>query len=150
MKGEYYLKKKIAIIAVVIVAIITSFLVAVYGGGLLQRMTADFRGETSQIEQTQADADYRIGAYDQFYDKCSGVQSIESKIVNLTDELEAVEDEKRKSVLNTSITASKNKRAEMINDYNADARKEATRGQFRASDLPYELSEEEEETVCES
>lgn len=142
--------KKITVIAVSIVLIITTILVSVYGGGFLQRMTADFRGETSQIEQTQADANYRISAYDQFYDKCSGVQSLESKIKNLTGELEATDEEKRKSVLNTSITASKNKRAEMINEYNADARKEATRGQFRASDLPYELSEDEEETSCES
>lgn len=144
------MRNKITLTIGVLILIISTILVSVYGGGFLQRMTADFRGETSQIEQTQADADYRISAYDQFYDKCSGVQSLESKIENLTEELEAAEDEKRKSVLNTSITASKNKRAEMINDYNADARKEATRGQFRASDLPYELSEEEEETVCES
>lgn len=144
------MRNKIAIIAVVIILIITAILISVYGGGLLQRITADFRGETSQIEQTQADANYRISAYDRFYDKCAGVQSLESKIENLSDELESTEDEKRKSVLNTSITASKNKRAQMINDYNADARKEATRGQFRASDLPYELSVEEEETSCES
>lgn len=144
------MRNKITLTVGVLILIISTILVSVYGGGFLQRMTADFRGETSQIEQTQADADYRISAYDQFYNKCAGVQSLESKIENLTEELEAAEDEKRKSVLNTSITASKNKRAEMINDYNADARKEATRGQFRASDLPYELSEEEEETSCES
>lgn len=135
-----------AVFAVVIaVAII---LAAVYGGGLMQRMTADFRGETGQIEQTQADADYRISAYDQFYDKCAGIQTLESKITNLSDELEETEDEQRKSVLNTSITASKNKRAELINDYNADARKEATRGQFKASDLPYEIDINEEGTAC--
>lgn len=144
------MRNKITLTVGVLILIISTILVSVYGGGFLQRMTADFRGETSQIEQTQADADYRIGAYDQFYDKCSGVQSLESKIANLTEELEATDEDKRKSVLNTSITASKNKRAEMINDYNADARKEATRGQFRASDLPYELNEEEEETTCES
>lgn len=131
--------------AVIAVAL---FLAAVYGGGLMQRMTADFRGETGQIEQTQADADYRISAYDQFYDKCAGIQTLESKITNLSDELEETEDEQRKSVLNTSITASKNKRAELINDYNADARKEATRGQFKASDLPYEIDINEEGTAC--
>lgn len=131
--------------AVIAVAL---FLAAVYGGGLMQRMTADFRGETGQIEQTQADADYRISAYDQFYDKCAGIQTLESKISNLSDELEETDDEQRKSVLNTSITASKNKRAELINDYNADARKEATRGQFKASDLPYEIDINEEGTAC--
>src|SRR5699024_6135465 len=109
-------------------------------------MTADFRGEKGEIEQSRADADYRINAYDQFNDKCAGIQTLESKITNLSDELEETEDEQRKSVLNTSITASKNKRAELINDYNADARKEATRGQFKASDLPYEIDINEEET----
>lgn len=142
------MKKKIAITVLAAVITIATILAAVYGGGLLQRMTADFRGETDQIEQTQADADYRISAYDQFYDKCAGIQTLESKIENLSDELETTEDEQRKSVLNTSITASKNKRAELINEYNADARKEATRGQFKASDLPYEVDINEEATVC--
>lgn len=124
------------------------FLIAVYGFGFLQRETADFRGETEQIEKTQADGDYRIAAYNEFYDKCASVQSLESKISNLETEVEATDDEQRVSILNTSITAAKNKRAELIHEYNADARKEATQGQFRASDLPYELNENEGETVC--
>lgn len=142
------MSKKVTIIVSAVVIAVAIILASVYGGGLLQRMTADFRGETDQIEQTQADADYRISAYDQFYDKCAGIQTIESKIANLSDELEEAEDEQRKSVLNTSITASKNKRAELINDYNADARKEATRGQFKASELPYEIDIEGETTTC--
>jgi len=121
-------------------------LIAVYGFGQFQRITADFRGETSQIEKTQANANYRIAAYDHFYDRCAGVQSLESKIKNMKTELEAADSDQRKTVLNTSITASKNKRAELINSYNADARKEGTRGQFKASDLPYELNEKKEET----
>lgn len=142
------MKSKITMAVFAAVIAVALFLAAVYGGGLMQRMTADFRGETGQIEQTQADADYRISAYDQFYDKCAGIQTLESKITNLSDGLEETEDEQRKSVLNTSITASKNKRAELINDYNADARKEATRGQFKASDLPYEIDINEEGTAC--
>lgn len=132
-----------------ILLIATIFLVSVYGFGFLQRGTADFRGETGQIEQTKANSDYRIAQYDHFYDSCASVKSIESKINNMQDELEGTEEEQRKIVLNTSITASKNKRAELIESYNADARKEATRGQFKASDLPYELNIEEE-TTCEN
>ncbi len=126
------------------------FLVAVYGFGFLQRETADFRGETGQIEQTKANSDYRIASYDHFYDSCASIQSIESKISNMEDELDEIDDSQREIVLNTSITASKNKRAELINSYNADARKEATQGQFRSSDLPYQINESEEETICES
>lgn len=136
--------------ATVILAIVIAFMATVYGGGMLQRITADFRGETDQIEDTKANANYRIAAYDHFYDLCGSVQSIESKIGNMEDELEGADTTERKNVLNSSITASKNKRAELIASYNADARKEATQGQFKASDLPYELSENEEATVCES
>lgn len=142
--------KKTLLILLPIVASVAILLTLIYGGGMLQRITADFRGETSQIEQTEANADYRISAYDRFYDKCMSVKSIESKIKNLTDELEQTDKEQRKDILNTSITASKNKRAEMIQSYNADARKEDTRAKFKASDLPYELNENEEETICET
>lgn len=144
------MKNKIVITVSVLIAVAAIFLVAVYGFGFLQRETADFRGETGQIEQTKANSNYRISAYDQFYDKCASVQSIESKINNMEEELEGTEETQRKTVLNTSITASKNKRAELITSYNADARKEATRGQFKASDLPYELNENEEATTCEA
>lgn len=144
------MKNKIVITVSVLVAIAAIFLVAVYGFGFLQRGTADFRGETGQVEQTKANSNYRIAAYDQFYDKCASVQSMESKINNMEEELEGTEETQRKTVLNTSITASKNKRADLITSYNADARKEATRGQFKASDLPYELSENEEATTCEA
>jgi len=144
------MRNKIVVAILSLIGSIVILLAIIYGGGLLQRMTADFRGETSQIEQTEADSDYRISAYDQFYDKCASVQSIESKIRNLEEELENTDDKQRQSILKTSVTASKNKRAEMIQSYNADARKEDTRGKFKASDLPYELNENEEETICQA
>lgn len=121
----------------------------IYGTGWLQRGTADFRGETSKIEQTNASGSYRIAQYEHFYDSCASVQSIEGKIVNMQDELDVVEDEQRKIVLNASITASKNKRAELIAKYNADARKEGTMAQFKSSDLPFSLSDDEGVTICE-
>ncbi len=132
-----------------IMSIVVLFLILVYGFGFLQRETADFRGKTDQIKQTEANSVYRISSYDQFYDKCASIKSLESKIGNMKDELKDADDTQRKTTLNTSITASENKRAELINSYNADARKEDTRGKFKASDLPYEL-DIGEETTCES
>lgn len=126
------------------------FLISVYGFGFMQRETADFRGETGVIEDTQAESSYRIASYEHFYNKCSSVQSLESRITNMEDELSQVESEQRKTVLNASITASKNRRSQLINSYNADARKEGTMGQFRSSDLPYQLDESEEITTCQS
>lgn len=143
--------RNVVLIAVTsLLAVVTMYLVAVYGFGSLQRETADFRGETGQIEQTKANSDYRIASYDNFYDACASIQSLESKINNMTDELLETKEGQREIVLNASITASKNKRAELIASYNADARKEATQGQFRASDLPYQINEDEEKTSCEA
>lgn len=141
--------KNILLILFSVLTVVAIFLTIIYGGGLLKRVTADFRGETDQIEQTKADGSYRIAAYEAFYDRCASVQSLESKIRNLVEELEGTDEEQRQDILNTSITASKNKRVELISAYNADARKEATQGQFKSSDLPYELDENKEETVCE-
>lgn len=142
------MKRGIGVGVFILVAIAVVFLIAVYGFGFLQRETAEFRGETGQMEDTKANSDYRIASYDDFYDVCSSVQSIEGKIKNMEEELEETDDKQREATLKPSITASKNKRVELIKSYNADARKEATKGQFRASDLPYELDENEEETVC--
>lgn len=131
------------------VAIIGVFLILMFTTGMLQRGTAEFRGQTKQIEQTKANSNYRIAQYEHFYNLCASVQSIESKIGNMEDELDTASEAQRKEILNTSITASKNKRAELINKYNADARKEGTMAQFKSSDLPYSIDENEEVTVCE-
>lgn len=149
-KGIDKLKRTLTLTIASVLAVAVLFVTVVYGFGMLQRGTADFRGETGQIEQTEANSDYRIAAYDHFYDLCASVQSLESKIDNMTNELALTKESQREIVLNTSITASKNKRAELITSYNADARKEATQGQFRASDLPYNIDENGEETLCES
>lgn len=65
------MKRPILITAISILAVAALFLISVYGFGFLQRGTADFRGETGQIEQTKANSDYRIAQYDHFYDACA-------------------------------------------------------------------------------
>jgi hypothetical protein len=134
--------------AVVIIVSLVIGAMALFGFGLFNRATADFRGTNEQIEKTRADGDYRIAAYDHFYDLCASVQTAENEIKNSEDELDETKDATRRSQIRANITAQKNSRAEKINDYNADARKEGTQGQFRASDLPYQLNVNEEETQC--
>jgi hypothetical protein len=75
------------------------------------------------------------------------VQSKEANITNLKTELKGKPTEEREAQLRTFITAAMNGRAELINQYNADARKEGTIGQFKASDLPYQL-DLQGETTC--
>lgn len=120
----------------------------VFGWGWFSRATADFRGETNVTEQIHADGDYRITAYDKFFDLCAAVQSSESSIANLEAELETDPSDDRVEQLNASITAQRNNRSELITQYNADASKADTRANFLASDLPYQLDEDNEETQC--
>lgn len=120
----------------------------VFGWGFFKRATADFRGETAQTEQVYADPNFRISAYERFYDLCASIQSKEDNLENLNDELAASPTADREAQLRATITAVKNARNESIRKYNADARKEDTRGAFLASDLPYQIDPEEEKTTC--
>lgn len=121
---------------------------AVFGVGLFKRSTADFRGGTAQRERTLADPDYRIAAYDRFFDLCAAVQSSEATAASLEEELETKPSDARVEQIQASLTAVRANRAEQVNQYNADAAKAGTRAQFRASTLPYTLDVNAEVTTC--
>lgn len=136
-----------AIWSAIIVAAVVVF--AIYGVGAIKRWTADWRGETDVIEQTSADADYRIAKYNWFFDQCAAIQTKEDELAAAQTELEATNpSDYRRQQLNTNITAITSARAELINDYNTEARKEDTAANFRASDLPYQIDIDNEETTC--
>lgn len=133
--------------------LIVTILVAsmwIFGWGFFQRSTANFRGETEQIEKTRANGDYRIAAYDHFFNLCASVQSKETTIKALEKELHRKPgpSEARTEQIYGAITANEAIRAETINQYNVDAEKAATIGQFKASNLPYELNVNAKETSC--
>jgi hypothetical protein len=121
---------------------------AIFGVGLFQCGTAEFRGKTGQIERTKADPSYRIANYDHFYDLCAAVQSNEAAIDALKEELATNPSQGRVEQIQAALAALRINRSEDINQYNADARKTATQGQFRASDLPYQLDQTAEKTSC--
>lgn len=123
------------------IGVVAVVLGLMFMSGSLQKLTANWRGGVQATEQTQADGDYRIANYDHFFDLCASIQTDEARIQNLEETAtDSVKDQ-------TTITAVKNSRAGKINQYNADAAKEATAGQFRDSGLPYELYMERE-TTC--
>jgi len=137
----------IGIIAFIVVIVLATMWI--FGLGFFSRATADFRGETSQIERVQADPDYRIASYDRFFNLCGDIKTKEQNIINLELELETTEpDSPRADQLRSGITAQRNIRAGLINDYNADATKEDTRANFQASSLPFQLNPTDEETTC--
>jgi hypothetical protein len=110
----------------------------VFGG--LSWITAPFRGAVEQRELTQADGQYRIAAYDEFFNSCEAIAAKERIIQRYLDQSrnEATPRDQR-AILNAGIMAEQNARDEMIADYNADAAKADTRGNFRASHLPYQI-----------
>jgi hypothetical protein len=116
--------------------------------GIISIATAPFRGEVEKHELVEADGSYRIAAYDQFYQLCSSIQSQNDTIKNLEDEMDSATDEQRKQQLQSGITANKNTKAQLANEYNAKAASEYTRGQFKDSDLPYQISPTEERVTC--
>lgn len=135
--------------AAVIVGGVVALVLIVVGGYFLLWHTADARGSLSAREKTVANGDYRITTYDHFFDLCSSVKSAEGRLKALQHELATTNpDAGRVSQINASISAIEANRYETINQYNADATKNGTRGQFRDSDLPYQLDPNDEETQC--
>lgn len=81
---------------------------------------------------------FRIAAYDHFFNLCASVQTDDARLDAQATELSTAtgDDIQRVQANIAGLTAD---RAEAINEYNADARKSYTIGQFRSSQLPYQL-----------
>lgn len=119
-----------------------------FGGIIFSNKTANFRGNASVINKTRANGNYRIAAYDHFYDLCASVQNQEVTIEAQKAELATNPSKDRKEQINANLSALAANRGELINQYNADARKNYTSGQFKSSDLPFHLDSTEAQTTC--
>lgn len=116
--------------------------------GGIQFVTADFRGVVDKREKINADGGYRIAAYEEFYKLCSTVQAKNDEIGNLEAAVDSASDVERKAELEGAILAQRNTKAELVREYNAKAAAEGTRGQFRDSELPYEIDSNQEDVQC--
>lgn len=139
--------KTIAFGVIVLVIVLALAGMAIFGVGWFKKSTADFRGDVAAHEKIHADGDYRIAAYEHFYDLCAAIQGKEATIAQLTVELDTAP-ERRTQEIRSTLSAIKASRAQQVNQYNVDARKEDTEGQFKASDLPYEIDVKGTETEC--
>lgn len=139
-----YGARTIAIALLVVGSLIGIFFAASYW----QRGTANFRGETEQIERTRANADFRIQSYEWFFDHCAAIETTEGQILVQEEELETAAPE-RADRIRTNLVAIKNRRIDLITTYNGEARKEKTTGQFRDAGLPSRININNYETECE-
>lgn len=127
---------------IVILAII-GVLILFAGGLAFRYFTADVRGQVQMQEEVMS-GEFRQMSYDHFYNLYANVQSFEDQIKNQKTMVDATEGDEQ-ARYRRNVNALMNQRAAVIRQYNADVRKEGTRGQFRASDLPRSILIEFEE-----
>ncbi len=101
-------------------------------------------GPTGQLEARQdiLSGDNRIAAYNHFHNLCASIQGNEGQIDELESTLETISDDSRDRIL-VSIAGVRGARHQAIAQYNADASKDYTIGQFRDLDLPYKLVDQD-------
>lgn len=122
-------------VAIVLFGITFSIAAATFG---LRVATAGLIGKGEAHIQTQS-AEFRLYAYNHFFDVCAAVQANEGALDAQFESLTTATRDKDKARINANIAGIKAQRQANIATYNADALK-WTRGQFRDSDLPYQLS----------
>lgn len=110
---------------------------AVWG---LRVATAGIYGQGQARIQIQS-ASSRIANYEHFFNLCASVQANEGQLDSLNDEISNYEvGSKDRARVLTNITGVNGARLRAIAQYNQDALKDYTGGQFRDSSLPYQLA----------
>lgn len=120
----------------IVVVLVLSLLLTI--GGLGWRyVIAGPKGAVQAREQIKSGSS-RIASYNHFFDLCAAVQATEGVLAASYVELDTAEGKDRDRV-RTNLTGLLAQRARSVAQYNADARKGYTIGQFRDSGLPFEL-----------
>lgn len=120
-----------------IASVLTAVLVI---GGISFGIRWAMAGPSGKLQARQAilGGANRITSYNHFFDLCASVQGLEGQRDSQLAELPKARGDDRDRIL-TNIAGIEGARAQAIAQYNADARKDYTIGQFRASALPYQL-----------
>lgn len=124
-------------ITLIVIGTVLGIAILIVGGWAYRYYTAPIRGQIEQREEVQS-GDYRLYSYEHFYNMYANIQAYEDQIRNQQEMLETVEGDEA-ARYRQNINALKNQRASAIREYNSDARKEESRGQFRSDDLPYQI-----------
>jgi hypothetical protein len=105
--------------------------------------TADIKGQGDVYKETH-EAGYRMEAYNHFYDQFASIKGLEGSIDATVKQLSQMQPgTKDYSRIQTNLTAQQSLRHQAIQQYNADARKGYTIGQWKAADLPYQIEDSE-------
>lgn len=118
--------------------------VVVLTGGIwgFQYFTAPIRGKVEMQEQVQSGNNRRY-TYNHFHDMYAKIKSYTKKIETQKNLLETTKDSDHKQRIRQNIAGLKSQRSDLVEQYNSDARKVKTKGQFRDKDLPEKITSED-------
>ena len=119
-------------------AVLVGIAVLAGAGWAIRYFTAPIEGRVGAQERIQS-APNRIAQYNHFFDLCAGVRADEAALERQTEQLQTETDAFQRTRIQTNISGLTGHRASLIEEYNANARKDYTDAQFRDSDLPYQL-----------
>lgn len=133
--------------AVVFLLLLCWSIVAVGFG--LRVATAGLVGR-GQAHITIQSGSNRIAQYDKFFNTCASIQGLEGSIFELERSYASAPpaDNFEASQRVSNLAGLRALRRQAIAQYNADAAKSYTNGQFRSSDLPYQINAEGTKTSC--
>ncbi|MBZ3901156.1 MULTISPECIES: hypothetical protein [Streptomyces] len=129
-----------------VVGLAVLYVIGAFAFGGAAWITAPFRGETAERDNTVGSGVFRQSTYEDFFELCEAVQNAEGTIEALQEERKTAS-ETRTTQIDQSITALRATRIESVNDYNSKAAQEH-RAPFRDKDLPYALDADAERTTC--
>ncbi|MGW3979220.1 hypothetical protein [Streptomyces mirabilis] len=129
-----------------VIGLAVLYVIGAFAFGAAGRITAPFRGEADERENTVGSGEFRQTTYEEFFDLCEAVQNAEGTLQVLQAERKTAS-ETRTTQIDQSITALKASRIESVNDYNSKAAQEH-RAPIRDKDLPYRLDATAERTTC--
>lgn len=122
------------------VVLVTGMIVGITAAGWgISWVTAPFRGAVGAREKIQADPNFRLDAYNSFYNQCASIQALEGDEDSQTTLLSSVTNENDKRILNANIAALEGTRSGAIARYNIESHKQWTVAQFKSRALVYEI-----------
>lgn len=110
-------------------------------GYAIRYYTAPVLGRIEVQVQTHT-AEYMMTAYNYFFDLKGVINGNKQSVCNVKETLTAICDQDEKDRLQITIAGIKNQIARDVQQYNADAAKEWTVGQFRDWSIPASMSTE--------
>lgn len=124
----------------VFLVVMAVVIVLIGGGWAFRYFTAPIEGRVTAQEQIQS-APMMITAYNHFYDLYAAIKSYDPMIQAQKDILAQTTSETDRSRILINIAGITAQKARSIQQYNADAQKEYTIGQFKDKSLPYRLND---------